>query len=517
MEPFTVACCQLRAHDIEDAEANLAQMLAALDEAGEGGAQLVLLPECSYPAYYLRDRAPYARENVRPYAEVTGLLGQKCREYGFWLAAGLAAPHAAGGVTNSGVVFDPDGEIVGQYDKTFLWHFDNDWFEPGDGFPVFDTGFCKFGILICADGRPPEIARSLAVNGAELIVDLTAWVASGPTVADLKNSQCEYLMPVRALENGVWVAAADKWGSEDGTILYTGSSCVIDPSGTTVARASTDETTVLFHEITPQMTEVLPRRPSLYRRIVAPYEDLPIAKVLREPIVPADEDRRVAVVPGGNGFEPTEVAATFDALRRQDADLVVFAGMSAFEGWEGQLPVFESAVRDRGGMMAFAVDTQGCAPMRTGVLVTPERTYEHRATHGRGVDTGEINAPVVPTPIGNVALLCGEEGMAPEVARCLALEGADILAWSAFEHFPLIEKVARARSDANHVYTAAAWPGGAAIMSPSGAPIIEAPAGVNVAMAAQVNKAVARWKDMAPGTNVIRDRQPELYGSLVRG
>ena len=195
MESFTVACCQLRANDIENAEANLEGMLEALDEAGRGGAQLVLLPECSYPAYFLRDAAPYERENVRPYAEVVELLGAKCREYGYWLAAGLAAPHESGGVTNSGVVFSPDGTVRGRYDKTFLWHFDSDWFEPGNDYPVFDTSFCRFGILICADGRPPEIARSLAGAGAELIVDLTAWVASGPSVADLKNSQCEYLMP----------------------------------------------------------------------------------------------------------------------------------------------------------------------------------------------------------------------------------------------------------------------------------------------------------------------------------
>ena len=311
------------------------------------------------------------------------------------------------------------------------------------------------------------------------------------------------------------MAAADKWGSEDGTIMYTGSSCVIDPSGTTVAKAATDETVVLFHEITPQTSEVLPRRPSLYKQIAAPYDELPIARVLREPMIPADENRRVAVVPGGNGFEPGEVVRTFEALRMQDADLVVFSGMSAFEGWEGQLPQLESSVRSHGGMIAFALDTKGCAPMRTGVLVTPERTYEHRATHGRGVETGEDPAPVVQTSIGNVAILCGEEGLVPEVARCLALEGADILAWSSFDAPKMIEKVARARSDANHVYTAVAWPGGGTIISPSGVPIIEAPAGVGVSMAAQVNKAVARWKDMAPGTNVIRDRRPESYGRLV--
>ncbi|HEY4670419.1 MAG TPA: nitrilase-related carbon-nitrogen hydrolase, partial [Tepidiformaceae bacterium] len=117
MEPFTVACCQVQAFDIEGAEENLQNLLRALDDAGRAGARLVGLPECAYPAYYLKDPNPYGREGVRPFAEVTALFGAKARQYGYWLAAGMAAPAGPGRVTNSGVVFGPDGEIRGQYDK----------------------------------------------------------------------------------------------------------------------------------------------------------------------------------------------------------------------------------------------------------------------------------------------------------------------------------------------------------------------------------------------------------------
>jgi predicted amidohydrolase len=53
MERFRVAVCQVRAFDLEGAEENLQNLLAALDEAGRQGAQLVGLPECAYPAYYV--------------------------------------------------------------------------------------------------------------------------------------------------------------------------------------------------------------------------------------------------------------------------------------------------------------------------------------------------------------------------------------------------------------------------------------------------------------------------------
>jgi hypothetical protein len=80
----------------------------------------------------------------------------------------------------------------------------------------------------------------------------------------------------------------------------------------------------------------------------------------------------------------------------------------------------------------------------------------------------------------------------------------------------MTDRVARTRSDENRVYTAAAWPDGGIITAPTGAPLTIVPRGTGIAMAAQVNKALSRWKDMAPGTNVVHDRVPEAYGALIR-
>ncbi len=516
MKPFRVALCQVRAYDIEDAETNLQGLLTALDEAGRQGALLVGLPECSYPAYYLKDADPYARPGVWPFDEVCALFAAKARQYGYWLAAGMAMPHGAGRVTNSAIVFGPDGERRGRYDKSFLWHFDTYWFERGREFPVWDTGFCKFGVLICADGRQPEVARSLAVNGAEVILDLTAWVSWARTMGVLNTTQCEYLMPARAYENGVWIAAADKWGPEDGSIVYAGRSTVIGPDGVTRVCAPSDEETVVVFDIAPEAAEIVPRRPALYGRLVESTESLPVMSLLQELLVPDGENRRVAVVPGNGGFDAAAMVARYEGLRRQECDFVVFAGEHGPEGWQVDLPRIEAAVRAAGGALAFAVCTNGCAQGQSAVLVTAEGTYEHQATHGRGILTGETPARVVGTAAGNVGLLCGDEGFVPEVARCLALEGAEILAWPLFEEHPMAERVARTRSDENRVYTAAAWPGGGMVVAPTGAPLTAVPAGSGLAMAAQVNRAMARWKDMAPSTHVIRDRVPEAYGPLVR-
>lgn len=82
MKPFRIAVCQLRAHGIEAAEENLQAILEALDDAGDAGAQLAVLPECSYPAYYLRGRDAWEREGVRDYFEFLSLLSHAAERHG---------------------------------------------------------------------------------------------------------------------------------------------------------------------------------------------------------------------------------------------------------------------------------------------------------------------------------------------------------------------------------------------------------------------------------------------------
>lgn len=515
MQPFRIGLCQLPAHDIERAEENLQAILEALDDAADAGAQLVVLPECSYPAYYLRDKNPWERAEVRDYFELLSLLSHKAERHGYWLAAGVARCTDSGELRNSAMLFGPDGEPHGHYDKSFLWHFDSDWFTPGREFPVWDLGFAKVGALICADGRMPEIARSLALNGAEVILDLTAWVSSGRNPAALTNPQVEYFMPVRAQENGVWIAAADKWGEEAGSIVYAGRSCVINPLGETVAIAPSQGTAVLVHDLEPVPTELVPRRPQLYRRLTAATAGLPVVKAMDEPVVPSALNHRVSVVPSTGSFDGAAFAARYRELQAQTTDLVVFGGVDGPEGWQVGLGEIEAAVRELGGAAVLGVATTGCSAHQSTVLVTPERTIEHAATHGRGIQRGEIECPVVATPAGNVAMLCGDEGLVPEVARSLMLAGADVLAWPAFGEGPLHEAVVRTRADENRVYLAAAWPGGAIVAAPNGALAASAPEGSSAAMTAPVSKAVSRVKDMAPNTNVVLNRIPEAYGALV--
>src|SRR5688572_28121853 len=209
--PLIVALLQLRAFDLAQHRAAWDDLLHHIDEAGalDPHPDLIVLPEASYPAYFLHSRATYDAAGVLPDSEVLGALAERAHRHGSAIVAGLVLHGeeglaATGMLENASVLFAPEGTVQGRTAKSFLWHFDREWFAPGGRYPVFDVAGGHAGLLVCADARLPEIPRALAVGGAEVIVDCTAWVASGRDARELSSPQVDYLVPARAIENGTW-------------------------------------------------------------------------------------------------------------------------------------------------------------------------------------------------------------------------------------------------------------------------------------------------------------------------
>ncbi len=202
MTKINVACVQLEALGLARAEEALEQALSMIDEAGQSQPDLMVLPECTYPAYYLQSIESYFQADLRPHQEVVRLFGERAKIHQCHLVVGLAQPAESGRLLNSAYLFNPLGEVVGTYAKSFLWHFDQYWFDPGQQFPAFDLPFGRTGLFVCADGRMPEIVRALGLEQSRLLVDATAWTTAGGDWATLTNPQFEYMMPVRAIENG---------------------------------------------------------------------------------------------------------------------------------------------------------------------------------------------------------------------------------------------------------------------------------------------------------------------------
>jgi len=127
----------------------------------------------------------------------------------------------------------PDGALVGQYHKVHLKPEERPIFRGGFRFPVFETNFGLVGVMLGWDLAFPEAARSLALDGAELIVVPANWEAQS-------IEEWQTYLRARALENSMFVAGVNRIGDEY-TYAFGGESAVIAPRGEKVASVRRDD------------------------------------------------------------------------------------------------------------------------------------------------------------------------------------------------------------------------------------------------------------------------------------
>ena len=218
-----------------DPAANAGALVAAIDEAAAGGAEILFTPEMSG----LLDRdSERARTNVRPQAEdvVLAACREAARRNRIWLHLGSLAVAAEGGkFANRGFVIDSGGEIRATYDKIHLFDVDlptgESWRESAvyaggaEAVLVDGTPAGRLGLSICYDLRFPALFERLTEAGAEVIAVPAAFTV--PT----GKAHWEVLLRARAIEAGVFVVAAAQVGRhQDGRETY-GHSLLVDPWG----------------------------------------------------------------------------------------------------------------------------------------------------------------------------------------------------------------------------------------------------------------------------------------------
>ena len=538
-----VALVQLEARDLADHKRAWDELLHAIDDAATHEPQLIVLPEASYPAYFLQSREAYEAEDLHSDKHILDTLGERAAQHGIHLAVGLVLHAPSGSLQNACILFDPTGREVGRYAKSFLWHFDRSWFEAGDHFPVFqlqipELGEVRAGILICSDSRLEEIPRAYAVEGARLIIDPTAWVSAGRDPTRLSNPQIEFLMPARAIENGAWVVCADKTGSEARSLVYAGQSGVIDPRGNWAVRAPSNGSGIVIHDLNldAALGPPIERRPELYRDLATPIDDSEAARLAREPLIAEDAAARVAgaaldALP--SAVELVEGARQLvRAATAQDAALVVLPDLAGSDSRAVTkrecLPLLEALAAECSTIIAAVLaERSGSKTYKTQYLISPSGVIAaHRQTHlsererQAGFSAGDERPPVVETLIGRVGLLSGVEGLVPELAQSLKLRGAELIAWSAGNIGAPLRTIARARALEHHYYVVAAGhcadDGGGYVVAPAGAVLTETLPGEAMVMTADMNRVLARWNDMAPRTNPLRDRAALHAGTVLK-
>ncbi len=216
--------------------------------AGER-ADIVLLPECVWPAYFMNSVDEYfqAREAGLPGPDAfLEQLTHLARKHDIAICAGHVAERGRR-LANAATLVSATGEVLGTRHKCFLWDFDYTLFEPGSEISPVETPWGLVGLMICADARMPEIPATLVARGARLILQPTAWVNVG-TPEKLWNPQPALLIPERAREFGVPIASASKWGRE-GETTFVGSSLICNPCGRAEAQCATDRTELITAEV----------------------------------------------------------------------------------------------------------------------------------------------------------------------------------------------------------------------------------------------------------------------------
>lgn len=237
-------------------------------------ADIIVLPELCTTGYFFLSQEEIAPLAEYPDGEFASLLREYSRKKNAIIVAGFAEKdHHT--VYNSSILISPTSDKSIIYRKTHLFYRERFVFSEGDtGFfvteiPEFDL---RLGMMICYDWRFPEAARSLGLLGADIIA----------CPSNLVTDVWHLAMPVRALENKVYVATANRTGSEvreiEGVpeeLVFKGRSAIYGYNGQSLCEASDTQEHIIESEIIPNLTReksfnsindiFADRRPNMYK------------------------------------------------------------------------------------------------------------------------------------------------------------------------------------------------------------------------------------------------------------
>lgn len=262
-------------------ESMQAQYQELIGQAASSKAALVCLPEISLNPYFPGTRALSGFHWAEP---IPGGISERffstqARQNHVTLIGSIYEQDQDGGHFDTVTVHNSSGELIGVTRKVHIpsgpGYHETDFFAGSDTYPVVDIGPLTTATPTCYDQWFPELARIYALNGAELIVYPTA-IGDDLTDREIDYADAwETVMRGHAIANGVFVAAVNRIGSENGVKFY-GRSFICDPMGTVLARGGTDTTEVIVADLDPGILArwrgLFPllhqRRPETYQRIL---------------------------------------------------------------------------------------------------------------------------------------------------------------------------------------------------------------------------------------------------------
>ena len=206
-----------------ETEPNLRHVRQELTRLAADGVRLAVLPEMWATGFAYKQLAELARQTGGIVEELAALS----RQHGMVIIGSLPEPHD-GKVYNTAYVLD-NGELRGKYRKIHLFSLmqEDRSFDGGENWLLVETSVGRIGVFICYDLRFPELARRLAVEGAEILVVPGEWPKP-------RQEHWRTLLRARAIENQLFVVAANCCGLV-GKLDFFGMSMIIGPQGEVLA------------------------------------------------------------------------------------------------------------------------------------------------------------------------------------------------------------------------------------------------------------------------------------------
>ncbi len=249
----TIGLVQTRVSD--NINQNMERTIAKIKEAASRGAQIICLQELYRTKYFPTDEKTDATKLAETIpGETTLALSSLAKELNVIIIAPIFEVDSDRHY-NTAVVIGSDGNIMGSYRKMHIPHdpffYEKSYFEIGDaGYQIFRTPELSFGVLICYDQWFPEAARTLALQGADVIFYPSAigYLEDDPLSQEDWHSAWENIQRSHAIANGIHVASVNRVGAE-GKIRFWGASFVCDAFGRMIKRASLEDEEVIVAKL----------------------------------------------------------------------------------------------------------------------------------------------------------------------------------------------------------------------------------------------------------------------------
>ena len=279
--PVTVA--SVSANFTRDLEQNYALIAQLLEDAREHGAELVAFPEAAIGGYLPSlgnhgDTVKSTRRSLPPAVRIDGPEIARVQELAgdTVVTIGFCELDDDGETRYNAAVCLDGGAVYGSYRKVHQPLGESMSYSAGAEYRAFETPVGRLGMQICYDKAFPEAARMLALDGAEIVVSMSAWPAARTATAEnLQDDRWTYRFNqfdiARALDNQVFWMASNQSGTF-GSLRYVGNAKVVDPGGNVlattllgaglaVAEIDVDET---FRAMRGGMFHLRDRRPDVY-------------------------------------------------------------------------------------------------------------------------------------------------------------------------------------------------------------------------------------------------------------